>query len=230
MLIETPTGYKQIQSILQWTDCPTIQLRLEGKYTTQRLICAPDHLLGTTNQQFIFAKDSLNQTIEGYSESFKVLEIKDVGIFPCYDICVEGGCYYANSILVHNSTISAIFLLHYVLFNSNKTVAILANKESSAKEILLRVKVAYQNLPKFLQQGVTEWNKNSIELENGSRIIASGSSATSIRSTSISVLFIDECLIGETQVTVCCGDTPNIEQHITLEDLYNQLRSIPQNR
>ena len=122
---------------------------------------------------------------------------------------------------MHNSTVSAIFLLHYILFNSNKTVAILANKLSSAKEILMRVKIAYQNLPKFIQQGITEWNKNSIELENGSRIIASASSATSIRSTSISILFIDECLTGDMEVTI----KSNTEEQsiITLENLYNRL-------
>lgn len=219
MLIETPSGYRPIQSIIKWIDCPVMNITVQNEDFSTNLICSPDHLLGQTNN-FIPAKDSLFQQIIGKDNTLLVTKIQDFGVTTCYDISVDGGCYYANSILVHNSTISAIFLLHYVLFNSNKTVAILANKESSAKEILLRVKVAYQNLPKFLQQGVTEWNKNSIELENGSRIIASGSSATSIRSTSISVLFIDECLVGETTVSVKHNDKIF---NITLEQLFEQL-------
>lgn len=222
MFISTPSGFKPIHTLLKWVDCPTVLVTLEGSTLTKQLECSHDHLLGTPNFKFIPAKDSLHRLIKGKTEDFTVTGIKELGLRTCYDITVDGGCYYADSVLVHNSTISAIFLLHYVLFNSNKTVAILANKDSSAKEILLRVKVAYQNLPKFLQQGVTEWNKNSIELENGSRIIASGSSASSIRSASISVLFIDECLDGSTVVSV---KQNNLEENLSLSDLFHRLSS-----
>jgi len=220
MFITTPTGFQQIRSLIKWEECPAVEVTLESSSYAKTLVCSHDHLLGTPEFTFIKAKDALNQVIAGVTDNFVVTEIKELGLRTCYDITVAGSCYFADDILVHNSTISAIFLLHYVLFNSNKTVAILANKESSAKEILLRVKVAYQNLPKFLQQGVTEWNKNSIELENGSRIIASGSSATSIRSTSISVLFIDECLTGDTKVTVAKAGH---EETVTLSELFTWL-------
>lgn len=220
MFILTPSGFKPIHTISKWIDCPSVLVTLEGLSETKHLECSHDHLLATPELKFIKAKDSLHRCIRGENNNFIVTSIKELGIRTCYDITVDGGCYYANSVLVHNSTISAIFLLHYVLFNSNKTVAILANKESSAKEILLRVKVAYQNLPKFLQQGVTEWNKNSIELENGSRIIASGSSASSIRSASISVLFIDECLDGDTTVSV---EQAGKEEVLPISELFDRL-------
>jgi len=220
MFIETPNGFRQIHSLIKWEECPAVEVTLLSYDQSKTLVCSHDHLLGTPDFTFIKAKDSLNQVIAGVTDNFVVTSIKELGLRTCYDLTVEGSCYFADGILVHNSTISAIFLLHYVLFNSNKTVAILANKESSAKEILLRVKVAYQNLPKFLQQGVTEWNKNSIELENGSRIIASGSSASSIRSASISVLFIDECLTGDTKVTVTKDDK---EETVSLVDLFTRL-------
>jgi hypothetical protein len=83
-------------------------------------------------------------------------------------------------------------ILHYILFNREKTVALLANKGDTAREILSRIQKAFQYLPKWLQQGVVEWNKGSFLLENGSRVLAGSTSADSIRGFSINFLFIDE--------------------------------------
>lgn len=90
------------------------------------------------------------------------------------------------------TTTAAATILWYVLFNSEYTVAILANKQATAKEILSRVQRAYENLPKWLQQGVLTWNKNSIELENGSQIFASSTASSAIRGYSINFLYLDE--------------------------------------
>ena len=83
-------------------------------------------------------------------------------------------------------------LLHSVLFNELYSVAILANKESQAQEILSRIQLAYEHLPKWLQQGVKEWNKTSIELENGSTILASSTASSAIRGTSQNFIYLDE--------------------------------------
>ena len=90
------------------------------------------------------------------------------------------------------STIATAFILHYVLFNENKTIAILANKQATAVEILDRIKLAYENLPKWMQHGIRTWNKTEIVLENGSKIGAYSSSSSAIRGMSINVVFIDE--------------------------------------
>jgi len=84
------------------------------------------------------------------------------------------------------------YLLHYVLFNQNVNVAILANKQSTAIEILSRIKMAFEYLPKWLQQGVIEWNKGSVVLENGARIIASATSSSAIRGGSYNCILLDE--------------------------------------
>lgn len=84
------------------------------------------------------------------------------------------------------------FMLWYVIFQSEKTVALLANKGDTAREIMSRVQFAYQYIPKWLQQGVVAWNKGSLELENHSRIIAAATSSSGIRGYSINMLFIDE--------------------------------------
>ena len=90
------------------------------------------------------------------------------------------------------TTTAVCVILHYVLFNEHKTVALLANKGDAAREILDRIKVAYEALPAWLQQGVVEWNKGSVEFENGCKIIASATSSSAIRGKSISLLYIDE--------------------------------------
>jgi hypothetical protein len=87
---------------------------------------------------------------------------------------------------------AAVYLLHYVVFNSNKSIAILGNKQATADEILYRVRMAYELLPKWIQSGVKSWNKRSIELENGSRIFCAATSSSGIRGKTINVLYLDE--------------------------------------
>jgi len=90
------------------------------------------------------------------------------------------------------STTIVSYLLHYALFNPNCNIAILANKSSTARDILGRLQLAYENIPKFLQQGVLNWNKGSIELENGSKIVAAATSSSAIRGGSYNIIFLDE--------------------------------------
>ena len=90
------------------------------------------------------------------------------------------------------TTSIAAMLLWYILFNENYNVAILANKMAQAREILHRIQLAYEHLPKWLQQGVLEWNKGNIELENGSKILASATSSSAIRGGSFNLIYLDE--------------------------------------
>ena len=90
------------------------------------------------------------------------------------------------------STIVTAYLLWYVLFNANVNVAILANKAPTAREMLGRLQLSYENLPKWLQQGILGWNKGSLELENGSKILAASTSASAVRGMSFNVIFLDE--------------------------------------
>ena len=93
---------------------------------------------------------------------------------------------------VGKTTIIVGYILWYILFNQDKTVAILANKASTSREILARIKLAYEALPMWIQQGVKVWNKGDIELENGCRVIANSTASSAIRGFSISLLYLDE--------------------------------------
>lgn len=90
------------------------------------------------------------------------------------------------------STIVAAILLWFILFNPHHKIALLAHKAAQAREILSRIQLAYEQLPMWLQQGVKEWNKGSIELENGSRIEAEATSSGSIRGRSFNIVYMDE--------------------------------------
>jgi len=90
------------------------------------------------------------------------------------------------------STTVISYLLHYLIFNDSVNIGILANKAATARELLARLATAYENLPKWMQQGVLVWNKGNIELENGSKILAASTSASAVRGMSFNVLFLDE--------------------------------------
>ena len=90
------------------------------------------------------------------------------------------------------STVVTSYLLWYVIFNPNVNVAILANKAATAREMLGRLQLSYENLPKWMQQGIIGWNKGSVELENGSRLLAASTSASAVRGMSFNVIFLDE--------------------------------------
>lgn len=92
------------------------------------------------------------------------------------------------------TTVVAAFLCWYIIFNDYKTAAILANKATTAREILGRVQFAYELLPKWIQQGVVTWNKGSFELENGQRVLASSTQQSAIRGFT--------CVAGQTLIQV----------------------------
>ena len=90
------------------------------------------------------------------------------------------------------STTVVSYLLHYAIFNDNVNIGILANKAATARDLLGRLQMAYENLPRWMQQGIIAWNKGSLELENGSKIIAASTSASAVRGMSFNIIFLDE--------------------------------------
>ena len=118
------------------------------------------------------------------------------------------------------TTTAAAIILHYILFNEHKTVALLANKGDAAREILDRIKIAYEALPDWLQQGVEEWNKGSIVLENGCKVLAAATSSSAIRGKSISLLYIDEAAFVENWDEFFASVFPTISSGETTKILF----------
>ena len=93
------------------------------------------------------------------------------------------------------TTTSAAYILWYTLFQDSKTVAILANKATAAREVLNRYQLMYENLPLWLQQGVVTWNKGDIALENNAVVFTAATSSSGIRGKSVNLLYVDETAI-----------------------------------
>lgn len=98
------------------------------------------------------------------------------------------------------SVVTTAYLIHQAIFRDNINIAILANKRDTAFELMAKLQTSYENLPKWLQQGIVSWNKGSIELENGSRITASSTSSSAVRGFSYNVVFLDEFAFVPTQL------------------------------
>lgn len=118
------------------------------------------------------------------------------------------------------TTTAAAVILHYILFNEAKTVALLANKGDAAREILDRIKAAYEALPDWLQQGVIEWNKGNITLENRCKVIAAATSSSAIRGKSIALLYIDEAAFVENWDEFFAAVYPTISSGNTTKILF----------
>ena len=97
------------------------------------------------------------------------------------------------------TTICAV-LLWYMMFTESFNIAILAHKSSQSRDILGRIQLAYEHLPRWLQLGIVEWNKGNVELENGSKILAASTSASSIRGGSFNLIYLDEFAFVPTHV------------------------------
>jgi hypothetical protein len=191
--IETPTGWQSFNGIGK-----TIKY-IEWEIITEKgnkLICADKHILIDQNWNQIFCEDLVVgdsiQTKNGLEKIMSVKEMKDSShMYDLLDV-ENGNIFYSNNIVSHNSTTAVSFLLHYAIFNDNVSIAILANKASTAKDLLGRLQVSFENLPDWMQQGIKSWNKTSLELENGSKIITASTSASSVRGGSYNVIFLDE--------------------------------------
>jgi len=191
--VETPSGWQSFSGIGKTIEYEEWILVTENETF---LVCADNHILYDENWNEIYCKNlkvgDLIQTKEGLE---KILSVERTSVKSnMYDLIdVENGnIYYTNNIVSHNSTAVVAFLLHYAIFNDNVNIAVLANKASTAKELLSRLQRGYENLPKWLQQGVISWNKASLEIENGSKIFSASTSASSVRGGSYNIIFLDE--------------------------------------
>lgn len=179
--ILTDTGWEDISAIHKTIPYKKYKLVTEKN----ELICADTHIVFLKNYQEIFVKDLLlNTEILTKNGKQKVISVICLNEQQnMYDITVNSNYhrFYSNNILSHNSTSYSIFVLWYILMNQDKSVLICANKYKTAKDILQRVKMAYQMLPSWLKPGIITWNASSIEFSNGCKVTAEATSESSGR-------------------------------------------------
>ena len=185
------------------------KLKLENGLTLE---CADEHIVFTEGYEEKWVKDlTTNDYVITQYGSSKVVSVKRTGKFiNMCDMTVDNDkhSYYTNEILSHNTTTSAVFMLHYILFNVDKNALVLGNKRKTASEILDKAKKIYLELPYFLKPGVYKWNEGEIVLDNGCRLMAE---ATTINS---GISFTFHCVLADEFAHI----QPNI-----MDKFYNNL-------
>lgn len=187
----TDSGWHDASSIHETK--PFIQYIV--KTPTKSITCADNHIFVVDGKQ-IFAKElvigSTLQTVYDY-ERVVSIEKCSIPISMC-DLTIDSTdhTYYTNGILSHNTTTSAIFMLHYILFNVDKNALVLGNKRKTAVEILSKCKSIFLELPFFLKPGIYKWNEGEIVLDNGCRLMAEATTVNSGISFTFHCVLADE--------------------------------------
>lgn len=160
------------------------------KTRTKEIECADFHFLfyedGCKVMAYELHPGDLIQVDGGVDEVVSIEKTSRIETMYDMEMDTQDHKWSTNGIVSHNTTTCTAFILHYILFNADKKVAILANKGAQAREIMGRIELAYLHLPKWLQCGIKTWNKGSMELANGSSVISATTSSDSIRGQSYS--------------------------------------------
>ncbi len=212
----------QVESHDGWRDITktnkTVKYRLYEVHLQNglKIKCADDHILITNDFQEVFAKNSLGKILNTKKGDSKVTKVIDLGYSEeMYDLSVSGdNLYYTNDILSHNTVTVGNYLLWRAMFHDTAiNIGIVANKPSTAREVLDKIKKVFLELPIWLMNGISVWNKSNIEFENGTRIMTDSPSSDSFRGYT--------CVSPDTTVEVINKKTLK-EEKITIKELYER--------
>ena len=215
--IKSDIGYVPLKNIMKTISYDVYVV----SFTDGSIIeCADNHILIRDDESEVFAIDLVSgdklKSINGFLTVVDV--VKTDRCEQMYDFQMEyHHKFYSNGVLSHNTTVVAAYLVHQMIFNEDYSIAVLANKMDSSREILSRMKLMYEELPWFLQVGVKTWNKGMIELDNKSKVLSAAASSSSIRGKSIN------CVNINTLITVKNKHTGEIEK-ITIDELDMRLQ------
>lgn len=191
--VKTDYGNTPATEIIRTIPLQRYELKLENG---DKIECADTHI--------VYCKDHTPKIITDLTDNDEVITINGLskvkhvkklyGKLSMFDLTIDGPepSYYTNNILSHNTVSAAIVLLHFVLFNNDKGVMIVANKGKTVIEIIRKIKDIYKLLPFFLKKGVLNWNEKSITLENGCRIQSENRTKEPSIGFTIDFLYLDE--------------------------------------
>lgn len=211
----TPRGFLKVKSVHKTKELKIYKAKFENGLSVSG---SAKHVFIDTKGNEVYLKNSLGISIQTSKGASKVIDIEFLRIDNCYDISMnEYHLYYTNGILSHNSgksVTSGLYLLWKSLFTPNINIGIAANKLSLAMEVLDKVKKVFIELPIWMQQGVTAWNKTFIEFENGTRIMTSATNSDAFRGFT--------CLEGSEKIEVFNTETGEVEFK-SIEEIYDSL-------
>jgi len=215
--ILTDDGWEDLSAIHKTIEYEAYEVVIDNR----KIVCADEHMFFVVGKIPVPLKDlrvnDMVYTVDGLQPIRNIEKLNKK--IPMYSPTVESTkeAYYADGVLHKNTTTAAIYSLHYILFNTDKKIAVLANKMQGAIEIVDRIKIMLEELPEFLKPGIVEYNKKKIVLENGCAIIAAATSPSAVRGLSINCIKDDDSLI-----TLQDQDTGEIIQ-MTLNNVIQEL-------
>ena len=164
------------------------------------MYCADNHILIGDDHSELFAKDSLGKNIITEIGVEKIIRVyntrKNKNMYDLSLSNTSDHLYYSNGFLSHNTTTYTIFALWYTMFFPDKKIMVLCNKASVMSEVIGRIQLAYQYLPKFLKSAVSVWNKTEIIFSNHSAIKGFPASSDSARG------FSANCVLGNSIIWI----------------------------
>lgn len=191
--VETDSGWRPIVDSKKTVPFEVWCLELESGL---KLRCADTHVVFDAEFGEIFVRDlEPGDEIQVRGGTDRVKSLRALGYHePMFDIEVDSQDhrFYSDSILSHNSTTAAGYLLWYAMFVPDSTILIAAHKWVGAQEIMQRIRFAYEFCPNHIRAGCINYNKGSLEFENGSRIVSQTTTENTGRGMSISLLYSDE--------------------------------------
>ena len=191
--IETDSGFKPVSQIHKTQPYKVWKIQTENNLYLE---AADNHILFDDKMNNVFIKDlALNDYIQTKDGLQKIVNIKTYkSKVSMYDVTVSDNNhrFYSNDILSHNTTTIAAFFAWYLCFHNDRNLAILANKESTTKEIVRKVIEVFKGLPFFLKPGIENIAKLGLRLDNGCMLISSSTTGTSALGFAIHILYIDE--------------------------------------
>jgi hypothetical protein len=216
-----------VEQVLKTKELPLFVVTLKGLKTNKikTLKCSNKHVIIDTCMNEIYAEDSLDCTVKGYTEDYIVTNVTDTGTKEqMYDLSISSidELYYTDDVLSHNSgkTVTiAVYLLWKFLTEQNINIGISANVVSLAQEVLDKIKKIYIELPIWLQPGLMSWNKQSIEADNGNKILISASNSDAFRGFSLTIMY---CSHEDEIVTVKDKNTGEVKD-ISLKELAKEM-------
>lgn len=160
------------------------------------LNCADNHIVFDENHNEVFVKDlKIGDEVQTNMGLSKVISVENSGFkVSMFDGTIrhKDHRFYTNGILSHNTISASITMLHFITFNNDKNIMIVANIANTAIEIIDKIKSIYIQLPFFLKVGIKNWNQRSIIFDNGCRIKSSARTKTPAIGFTIDFLYMDE--------------------------------------
>jgi hypothetical protein len=194
LIVKTDTGYEKVTDIHLTQPYKVYEIVLDNGY---KLECADNHILFDKSFNQVFCQDlntnsSYIQTDKGLSKVIKINKFNQKLSMFDSTINHRNHRFYTNGILSHNTVNAAIAMLHFITFNNDKNIMIVANIRGTTIEIIDKIKNIYVQLPFFLKTGIKNWNQQSMIFENGCRIKSSARSKTPAIGFTIDFLYLDE--------------------------------------